>query len=1062
MSDHLAAAEAASEQILEQTTETIEIQSPRDDATPDEAASAPEAFDGEAEEAGDPDSGSVETRAGAETGPKKNGDATEEIDGDDPGETDELAAKADGEREETAAETDGGIDGDEEAEGVETDDRPEDGEKAARTSLRLMRPEPEYDAADQFDETMEGQTFLAMPVQVAPSPKAALFLAAELAERTQVVETASAEGPPAPISAAPLQARPILEAPIQIIQTGRPPSCVNPRDEEDAAPAGPPKPEDGTEIRAGQEDEAGTAAASAETEKPAARPLLSAPLGNPLDPARRAIAPIAAEKTFIAGPPASDDDQDEGYDALSGEDDQAEDLAEDLAEDDQWGEDQPIDDQAVEEDSEPDGERPSEVVPPEVPAPSHSLNISPGLAVACFSPGLMKIPNLDVFLGHSLEYQPSDEQGLGAVVAWGGKDNLAARRAAMFAKKHGLPLWRLEDGFLRSLDLGSRGAIPMSLVADGVGIYYDANRPSDLENLLNSTGWETPELLAAAEKALRLIKEESLSKYNLGRPAPEGLLTGGKRGRRRILVLDQTRGDLSVSLGLGGPETFQAMLKAARYEHPGEEFYIKTHPEVIAGRKQGYFDLRRQTGLTVIAEDYSPLSLLAQADEVYTVSSQMGLEALFLEKPVHCFGLPFYAGWGLTKDRLSTTRRTRERTLPELFAAAYILYPRYVNPITGRAVDIFEIIRLLTDQRRHNNAARGFWSLSGFPWWKRDHAKAFFGCAGSRLNFAVTPGQARFLARRRQGRIAVWAGKIYASPSLQHPEGPEVIRVEDGFLRSVGLGSDYRPPYSLILDPDGIYYDCSRPSRLEKLLAEFDFNGHQELVVRAAALIRTIVERNLSKYNRIGERRLEFKLPSDRRIILVPGQAETDASVIHGSPRIRSNAALLAEVRDQRPEAFIIYKPHPDVERGNRLGQAPEHVTAKLADRVASGTDLSTLLAVVHEVHTMTSLVGFEALLRGVETHTYGGPFYAGWQLTSDRLEFPRRGRRLTIDELAAGALILYPTYYDWRTGLFCGPEEIVHVLSLDETGPSLKEKIFMTARDLVRKASKGRYGGPR
>lgn len=58
--------------------------------------------------------------------------------------------------------------------------------------------------------------------------------------------------------------------------------------------------------------------------------------------------------------------------------------------------------------------------------------------------------------------------------------------------------------------------------------------------------------------------------------------------------------------------------------------------------------------------------------------------------------------------------------------------------------------------------------------------------------------------------------------------------------------------------------------------------------------------------------------------------------------------------------------------------------------------------------------------MRGVKVCTYGGPFYAGWGLTEDKQSFPRRKARLNLDELVAGALLLYPSYYDWQTENFC------------------------------------------
>jgi capsular polysaccharide export protein len=46
-------------------------------------------------------------------------------------------------------------------------------------------------------------------------------------------------------------------------------------------------------------------------------------------------------------------------------------------------------------------------------------------------------------------------------------------------------------------------------------------------------------------------------------------------------------------------------------------------------------------------------------------------------------GQPFYAGWGLTRDLAPpVARRGRQCSLDELVAAALILYPRYLDPLT--------------------------------------------------------------------------------------------------------------------------------------------------------------------------------------------------------------------------------------------------------------------------------------------------------------------------------------------------------------------------------------------
>jgi len=57
---------------------------------------------------------------------------------------------------------------------------------------------------------------------------------------------------------------------------------------------------------------------------------------------------------------------------------------------------------------------------------------------------------------------------------------------------------------------------------------------------------------------------------------------------------------------------------------------------------------------------------------------------LLRTKSVTTYGVPFYAGWGLTRDLGPVpARRTRTRTVDELAAAVLLLYPRYLDPITG-------------------------------------------------------------------------------------------------------------------------------------------------------------------------------------------------------------------------------------------------------------------------------------------------------------------------------------------------------------------------------------------
>jgi capsular polysaccharide export protein len=123
-------------------------------------------------------------------------------------------------------------------------------------------------------------------------------------------------------------------------------------------------------------------------------------------------------------------------------------------------------------------------------------------------------------------------------------------------------------------------------------------------------------------------------------------------------------------------------------------------------------------------------------------------------------------------------------------------------------------------------------------------------------------------------------------------------------------------------------------------------------------------------------------------------------------------------VRAENPHAYIIYKPHPDVAAGNRKGRLSIGNALLFADHVETEASVISCIDVADELHTMTSLSGFDALLRGKKVVTYGQPFYAGWGLTTDvfktGLAFKRRTKKRSIDELVAAALIHYPIYWDW------------------------------------------------
>ncbi|MBL6080921.1 capsule biosynthesis protein [Belnapia sp. T18] len=360
---------------------------------------------------------------------------------------------------------------------------------------------------------------------------------------------------------------------------------------------------------------------------------------------------------------------------------------------------------------------------------------------------------------------------------------------------------------------------------------------------------------------------------------------------------------------------------------------------------------------------------------------------------------------------------------PRLLAAT-----RWADPFHERASTAEDGLALLALWRREVAANRGIAAFLGMAGWKQAAIAAAFAQDGPPAVFARDEAEALAAARERAGGIAVWATR--AAPALVdqcRAAGVPLHWVEDGFLRSVGLGVDFIPSASLAVDPLVPHYHAGEASTLERILAGGDFTP--PLLARAAALRAAIVAGGVTKYNL---RRPTAPLPATpgRRRILVVGQVEDDASIRLGAGRVRTNLALLEAVRREEPEAFIVFRPHPDVETGYRRGYVPRRTALRLADAVAAGGDIGRLFAEVDALHAITSLAGFEALLRGLEVTVWGRPFYAGWGLTRDREPLPRRGRTLPLDALVAGALILYPRYLDPVTMLPCGPELLLERLA--------------------------------
>lgn len=593
-----------------------------------------------------------------------------------------------------------------------------------------------------------------------------------------------------------------------------------------------------------------------------------------------------------------------------------------------------------------------------------------------------------------------------AVLTWGAGHT--AERGARMCARTGAKEVHLEDAFLRSVNPGRAGDPPLGLLIDPDGLHLDPAQPSALEKLLKHHPLDDTALLDRAKACMARMRALHLSKYNAYDPSVQGPAAG------YVLVVDQVAGDASLRASNGDRNRFLEMLWDAIEENPGQRIVIRTHPETAEGHRSGMYgpdDCNDRVSLC--DEAISPWHLLEGATAVYTVSSQLGFEAILAGHRPHVYGQPFYAGWDLTDDRVPLARRQRRLTPAQLFAAAMILYPTWYDPYTDQLCELERVIDTLEAETRAWREDRAGWIASGMRLWKRGTLAKFYG-HGAGVRFTDDPEKAVELSAETGHEWMAWSGKT-------EPDW-EVTRVEDGFLRSRGLGAELIPPLSLVTDKRGIYYDPTRKSDLEVILNN-STGLRRDQIARAERLIRSLIELKISKYN------LDGDLPDlpARPLILVPGQVEDDASIRLGAGVEKTNLALLQRVREENPNATILYKPHPDVEAGLRTGAIPEDQMLKLADLVVRNVDPAALLGHVDQVWTMTSTLGFEALLRGVSVTTLGAPFYAGWGLTRDLGPVPTRRRAsLTLEELVHGALICYPRYFDPATGRPCPVEVAV------------------------------------
>ncbi|MEM6635631.1 MAG: capsular polysaccharide biosynthesis protein [Pseudomonadota bacterium] len=605
-----------------------------------------------------------------------------------------------------------------------------------------------------------------------------------------------------------------------------------------------------------------------------------------------------------------------------------------------------------------------------------------------------------------------------------------AYRGEAVAARTGARLVRVEDAFLRSLFPGRQSAPPLGLMIDGRGVHFDSSMPSELETILATHALDDPGLLERSREGIRRMQSGHLSKYSAVDPDLQLPSKGF------VLVVDQVRHDAGVTYAGAAEDRFCEMLDRALSDHPGARIVIKSHP---AG--SGYLDgAPADERVTRLTGPLSPWRLFEAAKAVYTVSSGLGFEAILAGHRPVVFAQPWYSGWGLSDDQYAPDRRGRQLTPAQLFAASMIIAPVWYDPFRDSLTDFETALDILDTEARAWRQDRQGWIGTGMRRWKHTHLRRMFGNAAG-IEFIKDTETAIAAAKQSSRPVMAWASAMSAGTETAAAEaGVSLWRLEDAPLRSRGLGAALTPPMGLALDDLGAAFDPQKESRLEHLIT-----AAAELpppaLKRSERLIERLRATGLTKYNTGNAAAPEYAAcqPGQRRILVV-GQVEDDASVLLGCGQIRTNAALLHAARAANPKAFLIYKPHPDVEAELREGAVTSADLDACADHVLRETGADAALASTDEVWTLTSTLGFEALLRELPVTCLGVPFYAGWGLTHDLEPAPaRRYARPTLTALVHAVLIDYPRYVDPLTGRACPVEVIIdRILCAADRPPAL------------------------
>jgi len=495
----------------------------------------------------------------------------------------------------------------------------------------------------------------------------------------------------------------------------------------------------------------------------------------------------------------------------------------------------------------------------------------------------------------------------------------------------------------------------------------------------------------------------------------------------QILIDIQLKEEINKN-GLEDIISNKEMVENIFKKNPNSEIYIRIPKEGIQNNDLIGLNIKELpiNNIYIIErEEINSIKLLKQMDIVFTKTSYLGFEGLLVGCEVICYGLPFYAGWGVTHDLYGAEsyifRRYRKNvSIMDLYTAVFLIHNKYFNPYKNKETplgkdiykkDSFMILKDDIEEMNNKNKKVNILLKNNktIEVYKVDDENSLDNILNTIIKY-----KSYLSYKNRVFVINNSKERIKKVEFLKNVEG-DIIYLKEN---EINMNDIYKNDYFIFIGSlneygskilelkhlgcENIYYYKEVPNKIDKNIKTFfldqknhyqnyKFQSDLEDKINNKIVIGVLDKEEPNKYidkyieNKITQFKKgkysfeELKSKINRKIIVVIGQYEKSDSIKYAGLGL-SNKDLIEKVKEDYPDYYLIFKPHP---KSNE--KLPKDIVNKID--LISLENVYGLISIADEVATISSFVGLEAMLinNNISTICYGLPFYAGWGVTIDK-----------------------------------------------------------------------------